>query len=81
MQGKENPAKVFQFFRQGDFKSAKKYNERKINRALAEFSKAHPLKKNLPNSSVHANSALIDYYSKPSLIPEEFLAALSISDS
>ena len=83
MQGKENANKHFQYFRQGDFKSAKRYfclpwNLKSIfiHSAIQQFAKSHPLKKRIPNSSINANLELIEYYSKPTLAPEDFLKSL-----
>jgi len=45
---------------------------------LQLFAKSHPLKKRIPNSSINANLELVDYYSKPTLSPEDFLKSLRI---
>lgn len=76
MQGKENATKHFQYFRQGDFKSAKRYLPLSYCSAIQQFAKSHPLKKRIPNSSINANLELVEYYSKPTLSPEDFLKTL-----
>ena len=82
MQGKENASKYFQYFKQGDFKSAKRYGIVSHSySALNQFGKSHPFKSQIHNSSINANLELIEYYSKQILSPDDFLKALSTSGS